>query len=206
MRGGSKCRLTAEVGGVRMTLKEISERYGVSYTRVYKWYSKGQDISEMLDIRNGLRPNPRRYADLTGQRFGRLTAIEPAGTRQTSGVKSMFWRCVCDCGKETVVPASNLRSGGTRSCGCLRSQSSKERAKAYFSGPRIYLDIDGERMSIDEMSKRYGVTVRTIRLWRKSGKDLSEAVREYVERKERRVTKKTYSCPRLTGVIWRRRS
>lgn len=49
--------------------------------------------------------------DLTGQKFHRLTAVEYVGNRK--------WRCICDCGKETVVGAYELKSGNTKSCGCL---------------------------------------------------------------------------------------
>ena len=53
--------------------------------------------------------------DLTGQRFGKLTAVEPAANigRRTA------WLCRCDCGKETVVKTVWLRSGHTKSCGCV---------------------------------------------------------------------------------------
>lgn len=54
--------------------------------------------------------------DLTGQRFGRLTIIE-RGPNSPSG--SARWRCKCDCGNETLSSAAALRSGHTRSCGCL---------------------------------------------------------------------------------------
>jgi len=51
---------------------------------------------------------------LTGQRFGRLVVIKQAESRD----KNSAWLCRCDCGKYTVVRAPNLKSGGTRSCGC----------------------------------------------------------------------------------------
>ena len=55
-----------------------------------------------------------RRLDLTGQRFGRLTAVEPA-----ENIGSMTaWRCRCDCGRETVVTTGRLRNGQTTSCGC----------------------------------------------------------------------------------------
>ncbi|WP_321822954.1 hypothetical protein [Pyramidobacter piscolens] len=56
-----------------------------------------------------------RRTDLTGQRFGRLVAIEYV--KDANGDTS--WRCRCDCGKETVVTAGNLINGNTHSCGCL---------------------------------------------------------------------------------------
>lgn len=57
--------------------------------------------------------------DLSGERFGRLVAIEVSG-RNSSG--RFMWRCVCDCGSEKNVGASKLKSGHTTSCGCLRSE------------------------------------------------------------------------------------
>lgn len=57
--------------------------------------------------------------DLTGQRFGRLVAIEPVGKSNSHGV---LWRCKCDCGKEVDTRANYLRNGGTTSCGCFHSE------------------------------------------------------------------------------------
>src|SRR6478735_1983693 len=53
--------------------------------------------------------------DMTGLRFGRLVAVEPAGSR----LNMMHWRCACDCGTMTEVAGANLRRGRTKSCGCL---------------------------------------------------------------------------------------
>jgi hypothetical protein len=52
------------------------------------------------------------------QRFGRLTAIHPSGSSQGR----IVWKCVCDCGNEAFVKSKHLNSGGSRSCGCLRSE------------------------------------------------------------------------------------
>lgn len=58
------------------------------------------------------------YIDLTGQRFGRLTAekIRFAGGHG----KHVSWECRCDCGKTVVVSSTHLRQGKTVSCGCIR--------------------------------------------------------------------------------------
>jgi hypothetical protein len=53
--------------------------------------------------------------DLSGQRFGRLTAI-----RYIKAEKK--WECLCDCGTTKIVKTMLLRSGKTRSCGCLRRE------------------------------------------------------------------------------------
>ena len=54
--------------------------------------------------------------DLTGRRFGKLTVI----SLDRKDNKNYFWMCACDCGKKSVVRGRNLKSGKTRSCGCLR--------------------------------------------------------------------------------------
>jgi hypothetical protein len=70
-----------------------------------------------------------KLIDLTGRRFGMLTVIERAGTYISPGdlKKEPTWRCRCDCGKESIAYACNLRSGGTRSCGCLRKQNRRKK-------------------------------------------------------------------------------
>ena len=58
--------------------------------------------------------------DLTGRRFGRLTVLSFAG--KPEGGRELLWNCKCDCEKEVIVFAGNLRSEHTRSCGCLDSE------------------------------------------------------------------------------------
>ena len=60
-----------------------------------------------------------RLIDLTGQRFGRLTVLhrEPVGLS-----RSPRWVCRCDCGEVRTVLGPHLRSGVTRSCGCLHRE------------------------------------------------------------------------------------
>ena len=57
--------------------------------------------------------------DLTGQRFGNLTALCMTGERTAH--RNVVWRCICDCGKVVNLPANALTSGNTSSCGCLRN-------------------------------------------------------------------------------------
>lgn len=60
-----------------------------------------------------------KYLDLSGERFGRLTCLEDVGRDEKS--KARLWRCKCQCGNEVVVRSINLRSGNSKSCGCLKS-------------------------------------------------------------------------------------
>lgn len=73
--------------------------------------------------------------DLTGQTFGRLTAIRPDGQNKH---RQTFWICQCSCGKEVRVIGYNLTQGQTRSCGCLVNDSHyiKHNGKKEF--PRLY--------------------------------------------------------------------
>ena len=60
--------------------------------------------------------------DITGQRFGRLTAVRliPKEERTWSN-KERAWLCKCDCGNEVVVRQRSLRGARmTQSCGCVR--------------------------------------------------------------------------------------
>lgn len=63
--------------------------------------------------------------DFVGRRFGKLTVTEYAG--KEAGMHR--WKCICDCGKETVVGQTLLQSGKTKSCGCLQAVSYKENLK-----------------------------------------------------------------------------
>ena len=58
----------------------------------------------------------RKYKDLEGQRFGKLTAIAYTDSTEDGRAK---WLCECDCGKSTVVLQSSLVTGNTTSCGCI---------------------------------------------------------------------------------------
>lgn len=66
------------------------------------------------------------FIDLTGQRFGLLTAINRMGRDNNN---SVVWLCKCDCGKEVTVRSYSLRSGNTKSCGCLMLSSSSRLGK-----------------------------------------------------------------------------
>lgn len=72
-----------------------------------------------------------RLIDLTGKKFGRLTVIERAENNKRG---QTFWKCKCDCGKETIVNSVSLRSGDTQSCGCyLKERISKSFGEASFN-------------------------------------------------------------------------
>ena len=60
-------------------------------------------------------PNNPRIKNEVGNRYNRLTVVAFAGTVDGQAM----WKCVCDCGNETVVSGKSLRRNSTKSCGCL---------------------------------------------------------------------------------------
>lgn len=69
--------------------------------------------------------------DLAGKKFNRLTVIERAKNSKQGQAR---WKCLCDCGKETIVLGGQLRSGKTKSCGCFNKENQK-----------AYKDLTGKR-------------------------------------------------------------
>lgn len=67
---------------------------------------------------------PRRHPINPGDTHGRLTAV--AASHKTAR-GDMLWRFRCDCGGEVTKRPILVISGNTRSCGCLRAESEKQR-------------------------------------------------------------------------------
>lgn len=69
-----------------------------------------------------------QFTDLSGSVFGRWTVLVEIPEHTNGDVRYL---CRCECGKLGNVLANNLRSGGSRSCGCLAREMQKT-----FTGPR----------------------------------------------------------------------
>jgi hypothetical protein len=61
-----------------------------------------------------------KMIDLIGRRFGRLVVLALHPKRSRFG--EARWICRCDCGGESIVHGSNLPSGNSKSCGCIRKE------------------------------------------------------------------------------------
>lgn len=60
-----------------------------------------------------------KVINISGMKFGRLYVIERAENTNDGKAK---WRCRCDCGNETTVIGKLLRTGHTKSCGCINKE------------------------------------------------------------------------------------
>lgn len=66
-----------------------------------------------------------KIIDLTNKQYGYLTVLKQLNERGAD--RSVMWECKCKCGKIIKVNGSNLRSGHTKSCGCLKGVTSKNK-------------------------------------------------------------------------------
>lgn len=73
------------------------------------------------------------YTDLSGQRFGKLTAIK----RVKDANGKYKWLCQCDCGNIKLVNAGHLRAGTTKSCGCSAIKDMQEKLTIDMTGKKF---------------------------------------------------------------------
>jgi len=108
--------------------------------------------------------------DISGERFGRLVVQELLDTR--AGYAR--WKCLCDCGAETVALGTHLRSGNTTSCGCAQRDAAydlkfvhgQRNTPTYWSWQNMI------RRCVDQNGKRYhrygGRGIKVCKRWRES--------------------------------------
>lgn len=95
-----------------------------------------------------------KLVDLTGHKFGKLVVLYRTDDYivKTSGRKFTNWHCKCECGNEIDVVGSSLKSGYTKSCGCL-SKELKRKHNVYdlsgeygigytSKGEKFYFDLE----------------------------------------------------------------
>jgi len=63
----------------------------------------------------------RQKNNLAGQKFGRLLAV--SALPESNIKRHILWKCICDCGSEHIAVSYDLKSGHTKSCGCLYKES-----------------------------------------------------------------------------------
>lgn len=91
-----------------------------------------------------------RSVDISGVRFGSLTALYSTGL---SIHGSKVWKFRCDCGNEIERVSGNVKSGHTKSCGCLKSGVSKTHG---MSNTAMYLRwLNMRRRCEDENSDNF---------------------------------------------------
>ena len=93
-----------------------------------------------------------KFIDLTGERFGRLLVV--SFSHISKGGKA-YWNTICDCNTEKTVGSYHLRSGATKSCGCLSIELNLARGRGDLTGRRF-----GRLLVVERTNKRsYGSAV-----------------------------------------------
>lgn len=75
------------------------------------------------------RRNPR-YQDLLGRDFGLLHVVQWLCRTHPA---NHWWKCVCQCGGETIACTHDLRTGHKKSCGCLKRPHGQSYSPTYSS-------------------------------------------------------------------------
>lgn len=75
------------------------------------------------------------FVDLTGQKFNKLTVLHKTNKRKNG---SVVWQCLCDCGNKCEVTSSSLRTGRTKSCGCLKKETDR-------ATKNTWIDLTGQK-------------------------------------------------------------
>ena len=87
-----------------------------------------------------------KISDLTGQRFGRLTAIKRVGSNERG---ESLWECLCDCGNTTISRAWPLKCGRKKSCGCYKKDIDIQKI--------IKAGKENKKTNTYDLTKEYGI-------------------------------------------------
>lgn len=134
---------TIDMVGQRYGRLTVVERISGERPRVHARCDCGREVTPLAyHLRAGLTMScgclkKSRYASMLGCRYARLTVLE-----MIYGDGETKLRARCECGGELVTLADRVRSGNTKSCGCLKHETSAEmgraRSKHGMSSTRLY--------------------------------------------------------------------
>jgi hypothetical protein len=85
------------------------------------------------------------------ERYGKLTVIGRAGApSHVSDKKAIYYLCKCDCGNIKIIKKGSLIEGRTVSCGCHAEEKT------------IMVKMGGVEYSLNELSRKYRISIRTL--------------------------------------------
>ncbi len=92
---------------------------------------------------------PGQVKNLLEMVFDRLTVIEFVGIR----AKKAYWRCICQCGQEVILPGKSLKSPNFHSCGCYLKECRVKHGLA--RSPEYQAWADMKARCLDPNNRRY---------------------------------------------------
>ncbi len=136
------CEMIEDITGMRSGKLDAVQCTDEKQNGLYYWICRcdcGKEVKVLSSkIRSGsvtscgCSRSGRPARDLTGQRFGKLTALYRLNEKKGT---CYLWRCRCDCGSEVDVSVNSLTTGNTTSCGCARRDALRNNA----------IDLSGRR-------------------------------------------------------------
>lgn len=100
-----------------------------------------------------------KIIDMENKKFNHLTVIRKSHQDKRG---EWFWICKCDCGNETIASGYKIRSGHTKSCGCVQEEHRKEgfHKRHGMTDTKLYIIWENMRRrcyySKNNMYKNYG--------------------------------------------------
>lgn len=110
--------------GKTMNLTQWCKEYQMSRSMVNKRLEMGWDFEKAITTPK----RQRNTQELVGMKFGRLTVLEYSGFNHSNN-RNTDYLCQCDCGNTVIVPANKLKSGHTKSCGCIQKEIASKTIK-----------------------------------------------------------------------------
>lgn len=130
----NKQKQILELHELGLSGRKIAEKTGISINTVYKYIKTGTQILTPDINMTGWIMKEHGVPD------SRLTIIEYLGKDR--------WKCRCECGNITTPKGVNIRSGLTRSCGCLQKETVSKMFSKNLVGKRfgklVVLEYTGE--------------------------------------------------------------
>lgn len=150
--------ITGERFGKLVAVRPTDQRSEGTVVWLCKCDCGGEVFASLHQLTAGFRKScgclshpPRK--DYIGKRFGSLTVTEYAGKQD--GMHR--WKCVCDCGRETIVGQTLLQTGKTKSCGCLQAQIYKTNLKLLEGTSVTILEANRKHLNANNTSGVTGV-------------------------------------------------
>jgi hypothetical protein len=145
--------LTGEIFGDRTVIKYDG------YTTKSYWICRcicgKEERLSTQSVKNNYKckHNTLRYIDITGKKFGKLTALKRA--------RDGKWLCECECGERKLIYSSNLRSGGTTSCKCnIQTKLNREEC---IDKINKFINKYESKPSREELEEIFGVSKAIVR-------------------------------------------
>jgi len=158
---GKKLELTGKRFGKLTVLKEAGKtNHGkFLWNCICECGKEKVIIGTSLTRKNGIKScgcyRPYHIKDLTGKNFGRLTVLKQAKQLKKGIIR---WNCICECGKEKVINGQDLKTGNTKSCGCMSKENSIKLGKSRKNSSCNKNEING-------MWKGDNATLPAIHAW-----------------------------------------